>query len=62
MQIEQEIIAVLTDTFHKPEFYWHVFVLQRLFQLVKNLYIYIYTHLKIYHMLVSVDLEGGPLI
>ena len=43
MQIEQEIIAVLTDTFHKPEFYWHVFVLQRLFQLVKNLYIYTHT-------------------
>ncbi|CAN7107955.1 unnamed protein product [Brassica rapa subsp. narinosa] len=36
MQIEQEIIAVLTDTFHKPEFYWHVFVLQRLFQLVES--------------------------
>ncbi|KAF2548733.1 hypothetical protein F2Q70_00024082 [Brassica cretica] len=36
MQIEQEIIAVLTDTFHKPEFHWHVFVLQRLFQLVES--------------------------
>ncbi|KAL0900654.1 hypothetical protein Bca101_084615 [Brassica carinata] len=33
MQIEQEIIAVLTDTFHKPEFEWHVMVLQRLFSL-----------------------------
>ncbi|KAL0744619.1 hypothetical protein Bca4012_086132 [Brassica carinata] len=36
MQIEQEIIAVLTDTFHKPEFEWHVMVLQRLFSLVES--------------------------
>lgn len=44
MQIEQEIIAVLTDTFHKPEFELHVLVLQHLFSLVKkNIYIYIYT-------------------
>ncbi|KAJ4865754.1 Protein EXPORTIN 1B [Raphanus sativus] len=36
MQIEQEIIAVLTDTFHKPEFELHVLVLQHLFSLVES--------------------------
>jgi len=35
MQIEQEIFAVLTDTFHKPGFKLHVLVLQQLFCLVK---------------------------
>lgn len=34
MTIEQEIFAVLTDTFHKPGFKLHVLVLQHLFCLV----------------------------
>lgn len=34
LQIEQEIFAVLTDTFHKPGFKLHVLVLQHLFCLV----------------------------
>ncbi|KAF8051123.1 hypothetical protein N665_1793s0009 [Sinapis alba] len=36
MQIEQEIIAVMTDTFHKPQFEFHVLVLLRLFTLVES--------------------------
>ncbi|KFK25926.1 hypothetical protein AALP_AA8G181300 [Arabis alpina] len=36
MQIEQEIFAVLTDTFHKPGFKLHVLVLQHLFCLVES--------------------------
>ncbi|CAH2055233.1 unnamed protein product [Thlaspi arvense] len=36
MQIEQEIFAVLTDTFHKPGFKLHVLVLQHLFSLVES--------------------------
>uniref|UniRef100_A0A1J3JN78 Exportin-1 n=1 Tax=Noccaea caerulescens TaxID=107243 RepID=A0A1J3JN78_NOCCA len=36
MQIEQEIFAVLTDTFHKPGFKFHVSVLQHLFSLVES--------------------------
>uniref|UniRef100_A0A1J3F903 Exportin-1 n=1 Tax=Noccaea caerulescens TaxID=107243 RepID=A0A1J3F903_NOCCA len=36
MQIEQEIFAVLTDTFHKPGFKFHVLVLQHLFSLVES--------------------------
>lgn len=36
MQIEQEIFAVLTDTFHKPGFKFHVLVLQQLFCLVES--------------------------
>lgn len=35
LNIEQEIFAVLTDTFHKPGFKLHVLVLQHLFCLVK---------------------------
>lgn len=34
--IEQEIFAVLTDTFHKPGFKLHVLVLQHLFLLVQS--------------------------
>ena len=34
LSIEQEIFAVLTDTFHKPGFKLHVLVLQHLFCLV----------------------------
>ncbi|KAB2596947.1 exportin-1-like [Pyrus ussuriensis x Pyrus communis] len=34
LTIEQEIFAVLTDTFHKPGFKLHVLVLQHLFSLV----------------------------
>lgn len=37
LQIEQEIFAVLTDTFHKPGFKLHVLVLQHLFCLVSNI-------------------------
>ncbi|XP_030935832.1 protein EXPORTIN 1A [Quercus lobata] len=36
LQIEQEIFAVLTDTFHKPGFKLHVLVLQHLFCLVES--------------------------
>ncbi|GAB2293891.1 Exportin-1 [Dionaea muscipula] len=36
LTIEQEIFAVLTDTFHKPGFKLHVLVLQNLFALVKS--------------------------
>ncbi|XP_048604890.1 protein EXPORTIN 1A isoform X1 [Brassica napus] len=36
IQIEQEIFAVLTDTFHKPGFKLHVLVLQHLFCLVES--------------------------
>lgn len=36
VQIEQEIFAVLTDTFHKPGFKLHVLVLQQLFCLVES--------------------------
>ncbi|KAL6122954.1 hypothetical protein ACLB2K_075478 [Fragaria x ananassa] len=36
LQIEQEIFAVLTDTFHKPGFKLHVLVLQQLFCLVES--------------------------
>ncbi|GAB2227548.1 hypothetical protein Drorol1_Dr00009371 [Drosera rotundifolia] len=36
LTIEQEIFAVLTDTFHKPGFKLHVMVLQSLFSLVKS--------------------------
>ncbi|KAL6509193.1 Exportin-1 [Orobanche gracilis] len=36
LTIEQEIFAVLTDTFHKPGFKLHVVVLQRLFYLVES--------------------------
>ncbi|KAG7550928.1 Armadillo-type fold [Arabidopsis thaliana x Arabidopsis arenosa] len=36
MQIEQEIFAVLTDTFHKPGFKLHVLVLQHLFCLPES--------------------------
>ena len=35
LTIEQEIFAVLTDTFHKPGFKFHVLVLQHLFCLVQ---------------------------
>lgn len=35
LTIEQEIFAVLTDTFHKPGFKLHVLVLQHLFCLVQ---------------------------
>lgn len=38
LQIEQEVFAVLTDTFHKPGFKLHVLVLQHLFSLVNNTY------------------------
>jgi hypothetical protein len=34
LTIEQEIFAVLTDTFHKPGFKLHVLVLQHLFCVV----------------------------
>lgn len=34
LTIEQEIFAVLTDTFHKPGFKLHVLILQHLFLLV----------------------------
>lgn len=34
LTIEQEIFAVLTDTFHKPGFKLHVLVLQHLFCMV----------------------------
>lgn len=34
LNIEQEIFAVLTDTFHKPGFKLHVSVLQHLFYVV----------------------------
>lgn len=37
LTIEQEIFAVLTDTFHKPGFKLHVLVLQHLFCLVTSL-------------------------
>ncbi|MBA0555008.1 hypothetical protein Golob_014076, partial [Gossypium lobatum] len=36
LTIEQEIFAVLTDTFHKPGFKLHVLILQQLFCLVEN--------------------------
>ncbi|XP_027103461.1 protein EXPORTIN 1A [Coffea arabica] len=36
LMIEQEIFAVLTDTFHKPGFKLHVLVLQHLFCLVES--------------------------
>ncbi|KAL0358804.1 UNVERIFIED_CONTAM: protein EXPORTIN 1A [Sesamum angustifolium] len=36
LTIEQEIFAVLTDTFHKPGFKLHVLVLQHLFSLVES--------------------------
>ncbi|GMI78901.1 EXPORTIN 1, ARABIDOPSIS THALIANA EXPORTIN 1, exportin 1A, HEAT-INTOLERANT 2 [Hibiscus trionum] len=36
LSIEQEIFAVLTDTFHKPGFKLHVLVLQNLFSLVES--------------------------
>ncbi|KAM6586432.1 hypothetical protein CsatA_009037 [Cannabis sativa] len=36
LTIEQEIFAVLTDTFHKPGFKLHVLVLQQLFCLVET--------------------------
>ncbi|KAL6581633.1 Exportin-1 [Orobanche minor] len=36
LTIEQEIFAVLTDTFHKPGFKLHVLVLQCLFALVES--------------------------
>lgn len=36
LTIEQEIFAVLTDTFHKPGFKLHVLVLQNLFCLVQS--------------------------
>ncbi|XP_042047123.1 protein EXPORTIN 1A-like [Salvia splendens] len=36
LTIEQEIFAVLTDTFHKPGFKLHVLVLQNLFCLVES--------------------------
>eukprot|EP00897_Mesotaenium_endlicherianum_P006301 jgi/Mesen1/569/ME000107S10808 len=36
LNIEQEIFAVLTDTFHKPGFKLHVFILQHLFTLVDS--------------------------
>ncbi|XP_010506498.1 PREDICTED: protein EXPORTIN 1B [Camelina sativa] len=36
LQIEQEVFAVLTDTFHKPGFKLHVLVLQHLFSLVES--------------------------
>lgn len=36
LTIEQEIFAVLTDTFHKPGFKLHVSILQHLFCLVEN--------------------------
>ncbi|XVF56525.1 hypothetical protein PTKIN_Ptkin06aG0128200 [Pterospermum kingtungense] len=36
LSIEQEIFAVLTDTFHKPGFKLHVLVLQHLFCLVES--------------------------
>ncbi|KAL9379606.1 hypothetical protein Peur_028088 [Populus x canadensis] len=36
LTIEQEIFAVLTDTFHKPGFKLHVLVLQHLFCLVES--------------------------
>ncbi|RWW08698.1 hypothetical protein GW17_00027842, partial [Ensete ventricosum] len=39
LTIEQEIFAVLTDTFHKPGFKLHVIVLQHLFCLVRGKYI-----------------------
>lgn len=39
LTIEQEIFAVLTDTFHKPGFKLHVLVLQHLFCLVCVLYV-----------------------
>ncbi|XP_062189528.1 protein EXPORTIN 1A-like [Phragmites australis] len=37
LNIEQEIFAVLTDTFHKPGFKLHVLVLQHLFYVVDGL-------------------------
>ncbi|AQK61475.1 Protein EXPORTIN 1A [Zea mays] len=37
LTIEQEIFAVLTDTFHKPGFKLHVLVLQHLFYVVDSL-------------------------
>ncbi|KAL3651217.1 Exportin-1 [Castilleja foliolosa] len=36
LTIEQEIFAVLTDTFHKPGFKLHILVLQHLFSLVES--------------------------
>ncbi|XP_012476836.1 protein EXPORTIN 1A [Gossypium raimondii] len=36
LTIEQEIFAVLTDTFHKPGFKLHVLILQQLFCLVES--------------------------
>eukprot|EP00271_Cylindrocystis_brebissonii_P003986 TRINITY_DN15300_c0_g1_i1.p1 TRINITY_DN15300_c0_g1~~TRINITY_DN15300_c0_g1_i1.p1 ORF type:complete len:1098 (+),score=241.20 TRINITY_DN15300_c0_g1_i1:845-4138(+) len=36
LQIEQEVFAVLTDTFHKPGFKLHTNILQHLFQLVDS--------------------------
>lgn len=36
LMIEQEIFAVLMDTFHKPGFKLHVLVLQHLFCLVES--------------------------
>ena len=42
LTIEQEIFAVLTDTFHKPGFKLHISVLQHLFYVVC---IHLYTFL-----------------
>jgi exportin-1 len=36
LTIEQEIFAVLTDTFHKPGYKLHVLILQHLFCLVDS--------------------------
>lgn len=56
LTIEQEIFAVLTDTFHKPGFKLHVLVLQHLFCLVRFLLI----HYTIFFFLIFVCIFSFP--
>ena len=44
LTIEQEIFAVITDTFHKPGFKLHVLILQHLFCLVLVLHLFSNPH------------------
>lgn len=62
MTIEQEIFAVLTDTFHKPGFKLHVLVLQHLFCLVCALYGLLFALIrKDYNLLIHCQVESGAL-
>jgi exportin-1 len=67
LTIEQEIFAVLTDTFHKPGFKLHVLVLQHLFCLVCALLLSFpsFRHDQLWLMMVNEDatfqVESGAL-